>query len=133
MIEADGLTKENRIQVNDHGATITLLKNGLYRFTADENPTATVLDGKAQVYFGEKKIDMGKGRQTLLSENLKAEKFDTKKDDSLYAWSNTRSEYNAASSYHAAQSVSASGYSAGYGFDPAYGSGIGPWYGPGWY
>src|SRR5690349_9887100 len=134
MIEADGLTKENRVQINDHGASITIEKNGLYRFTADDNPTVAVLQGKAQVYFGDKKIELGKGHQTLLSENLKPEKFDTKKDDALYAWSNTRAQYDAASSYNAAKSVNVnSGYAAGYGFDAAYGSGIGPWYGPGWY
>jgi FecR protein len=133
MIEADGLMKENRIQVSVRGASIMIEKNGLYRFTADENPTAAVLDGKAQVYFGDKKIDLGKGRETLLSENLKPEKFDPKKEDDLYAWSNTRSEYDAASSYHAAKSVSVNSYSGGSGFDPAFGYGMGSWYGPGWY
>jgi len=33
---------------------------------------------------------MKKGRQVILAENLKPEKFDTK-DDELYAWSNVRS------------------------------------------
>jgi hypothetical protein len=133
MIEADGLTKENRIQVSDHGASILIEKNGLYRFTADENPTAAVLEGKAQVYLGDQKVALGKGRETLLVDNLKQQKFDTKKEDDLYAWSNTRSQYDAASSYHAAKSVNVNGYSGGYGFDPGYGSGFGSWYGPGWY
>jgi hypothetical protein len=134
IIEADGLIKENRIRITVHGASILIDKNGLYRFTADENPTAAVIEGKAQVYFGDKRIDLGKGHETLLSENLKAEKFDPKKEDDLYAWSNTRSEYDAASSYQAAKSVSVNSYSGGYAFDPAFGFGYGmPWYGPGWY
>ncbi len=126
MIEADGLLKENNIQVIDHGASITIEKNGLYRFTADDNPTAAVIDGKAEVYVGDKKTDIGKGHEIVLAD-LKEQKFDTKKEDDLYAWSNVRSEYDAATSYQSAKSLSANSFSAwgGYGFDPMYG--------PGWY
>ncbi len=126
MIEADGLLKENNIQVIDHGASITIEKNGLYRFTADDNPTAAVIEGRAEVYVGEKKTDIGKGREVVLAD-VKQEKFDRMKEDDLYAWSNVRSEYDAATSYQTAQNVSANSYGAwgGYGFDPMYG--------PGWY
>jgi hypothetical protein len=126
MIEAAGLLKDNNIQVLDHGATITLAKNGLYRFNADSTPTAAVLDGKAMVQVGEKKIHLKKGRETVLSEALKAEKFDKKKEDDLYAWSNVRSQYVAAASYQAANSMSA--YN-----DNGFAYGYGGWYGPGWY
>lgn len=126
MIEADGLLKENNVQVIDHGASITIEKNGLYRFTADDNPTAAVIEGKAEVYAGNKKTDIGRGHEMLLAD-LKQEKFDRKKEDDLYAWSNVRSEYAAATSYQAAKSVTAGNYGAwgGYGFNPMYGSG---WY-----
>jgi hypothetical protein len=121
------LVKDNNIQIIDHGSSTSIEKNGLYRFTADNPPTAAVLDGKASVAFGDRKINLKKGKQTVLAENLKAEKFDTKKEDSLYAWSNLRSEYEAAASYRVSQS--------------AYNSSLGRWRGfgyngfsgPGWY
>lgn len=127
MVEADGLLKDNNIQVIDHGASITLAKNGLYRFTADDNPSAAVIEGKAEVYFGDKKVDLGKGHQTLLAANLAQQKFDTKKEDDLYAWSNERSKYDAASSYQTATNSSLTNYNSwgGYGFDS--------FYSPGWY
>ena len=124
MLEVAGLTKDNNIQIISHGASITIAKNGLYRFNAGDPPTAATIDGKAQVYFGEKKIDLGKGRETVLSENLKAAKFDTKKEDELYAWSNVRSQYNAAVSYQSASAVSAGNYGVGYGYAG---------YRPGWF
>jgi FecR protein len=127
MLEVTGLVKDNSIQIIDHGSSTTIEKNGLYRFTADDPPTAAVLDGKALVAFGDRKINLKKGKQTVLAENLKAEKFDTKKEDSLFAWSNVRSEYEAAASYRVAQT--------------AYNSSVGGWRGfgyngfsgPGWY
>jgi len=135
MLESAGLVKENNIQVIDHGASITIEKDGLYRFTADEPPTVAVIDGKAEVYFGDQKIDLGKGHETILAPRLKSQKFDTKKEDDLYAWSNVRSEYEAAATYRTAKDLSVNGYSSygspyGYGWG---GYGLGGWYGPGWY
>jgi hypothetical protein len=125
MIEAAGLVKENNIQIIDHGGSITIQKNGLYRIIADEPPRAAVLEGKAEVYFGEQKIELGKGRETVIGETLKAQKFDKKKEDELYAWSNVRSEYDAAASYQVAKNVGNRGGGLGYGY--------GGWSGPGWY
>ena len=71
MLEVDDLVKGNHLAIIDHGASITLVKNGLYRFTADVPPTAAVLEGKAQVYVGEKKVELGKGHETVLADNLK--------------------------------------------------------------
>ena len=121
MIEVDQMVKDNRISVLNHGASIVIEKDGLYRFSADDAPRAAVLEGKAQIYFGDKKLDLGKGREVVLSDLLKAEKFDRKKEDDLYAWSNVRSQYNASVSYQAAQAAS-SGYSP-----------YGPGPGAGWY
>jgi len=127
MIEAAGLLKDNNLQVLDHGSLTTIKKNGLYRFTGDNPPVAAVLDGKAEVRFGESKLDLGKGHEAVLSAYLKSQKLDKDKDDDLYAWSNVRSEYDAAASYSAAKSVAASSY-AGYG--GGYGNGF---YNPGWF
>ena len=129
MLEVTGLMKDNGIQIVNHGSSITIEKNGLYRFTADNPPTAAVVDGKASVAFGDRKIDLKKGKQTVLAEDLKAEKFDTKKSDDLYAWSNVRSEYEAAASYRVAQSA----YNSSLGFGGWRGFGYNGFYSPGWY
>ena len=128
MLEATGLVKDNNVQVLNHGSIITIDKNGLYRFTADNPPTAAVLDGKATVTLDDHKIDLKKGKQTVLAENLKAEKFDTKKSDDLYAWSNVRSEYEAAASYRVSQTAYNSGGLGGW-----RGFGYNGFYSPGWY
>jgi hypothetical protein len=120
MIEAAGLLKDNNIEVINHGASITLEKNGLYRFRADNQPTAAVLEGKAEVRLGDRKLNLSKNRQTVLSESLKAEKFDPKQPDELYAWSNVRSQYQAAASYSAANSAIASNYGAWGGYAGSY-------------
>src|SRR5256885_12649745 len=115
MIEVDQIVKDCRVSVLNHGASILIEKEGLYRFNADDAPRVAVIDGKAQVYFGDKKLDLGRGREVVLSDLLKPEKFDRKKEDELYAWSNVRSQYNASVSYQAARSAPASGYGYGYG------------------
>ena len=119
MIEATGLVKDNNLEVLDHGTVTTVKKNGLYRFTADNPPTVAVFDGKARVEMGDRKVDLKKGRETVLAANLKAKKFDRKRTDDLYAWSNVRSEYQAAVSYRMARSANAGTLGAmGYGFGP---------------
>jgi len=127
MLEASGLLKEQSIQILNHGSSTTIAKNGLYRFTADDPPTAAVLDGKASVSLQDHKIDLKKGKQLVLAANSKPEKFDTKKEDQLYAWSNVRSEYGAAASYRVAQSAFNSGSGRWRGF------GYNGFSGPGWY
>jgi hypothetical protein len=129
MLEVTGLMKDTSVQIIDHGGSITIEKNGLYRFTADDPPTAAVLDGKATVTFGDRKIDLKKDKQTVLTENLKAEKFDAQKSDDLYAWSNVRSEYEAAASYRVSQSA----YNSSLAFGGWRGFGYNGFYGPGWY
>jgi hypothetical protein len=86
-----------------------------------------VIDGKAAVLVGDRKVEIGKGREVVLTANLKPEKFDRKREDDLYAWSNVRSEYNAAASYQAAKNVTINNYGGWSGL------GFGGWYGPGWY
>lgn len=128
FVEAAGLLKDNTVQVTDHGASITIEKNGLYRFKADDSPSVAVLEGKALVYFGEKKVELNKDREVLIGDVLTSEKFDPKQEDELYAWSNVRSEYEAAATYQAAQSVSANSFGGGWGI-----FGYSGLYGPGWF
>jgi hypothetical protein len=73
--------------------------------------------------------------QTVLAANLKSEKFNAKKDDDLYAWSNVRSEYDAGASYASARSATVNSYNNNsYGGWAGYpGGGFGYGFGPGWY
>jgi len=127
MIEATGLVKGSSVQVISHGASATIDKDGLYRFRADDPPSVAVLEGKARVSFSDKTVDVKKGREVILSENLKPEKFDAKKDDELYAWSNVRSEYDAAASYRVSRSAQMGL------LGNAYTSGVGGVASPGWF
>ncbi len=119
MVEADDIVKDNQVTVVDGGGSAVIDRNGLYKFTAGAGATASVLEGKTVVYFDSRKTELGKGHEVLLGEAAKPKKFDAKKEDDLYAWSNVRSEYNAASSYQASKDVNASSYGGvwgGYGF-----------------
>jgi FecR protein len=136
MIEVADLLKDNNIEILDRGGSMRIEKTGLYRVSADDPPTASVIEGKAELNFGERKIDLGKGRETVIAANLKAEKFNAKKEDDLYAWSNVRSEYDAGASYASARSASVNSYSNDtYGGWAGYpgGAGFGSGFGPGWY
>ena len=95
MVEAEAIHKQNDIRILDDDAQVALLKNGLYRFNA-ENDSVAVYDGKAKVYEGDESVDVKGGRQVLLNQPLKAKKFDkkaTEEADPLYAWSKLRSQY----------------------------------------
>jgi hypothetical protein len=133
MIEVDSLMKDNHVSLINHGASVVITKSGLYRFTAGDTPKASVLSGKAQVSTGNKTVEIGKGNELLLNDQLKQQKFDTKKEDELFAWSNVRSESDAASSYQTASNVSTMGFNS---FGGSFG-GFGPYgnnlVGPGWY
>jgi hypothetical protein len=131
MVEVAQLVKDNRLQILDQGGTITLQKTGLYKFTANP-PTAAVIEGKADVYFGDRNVELGKGRETVIAANLKSEKFNTKQEDDLYAWSNVRSEYDAAASYQTARNITINNY-GGFGPFGYYGWDYGWGFSPGWY
>jgi hypothetical protein len=117
MIELDQFVAGSSTSVLDHGSLTVLQKTGLYRFTADAVPTAAVLEGKADVNFGGKRIELGKNKQALLTDELTASKLDLNKTDDLYAWSNVRAQYDAAVSYQGAKSAYNSG---GYGYSSGY-------------
>ncbi len=127
MVEADDILKDNRVTVIDAGNTVTVERSGLYKFSAGDAPKVAVLEGKLDVYTGDRKTEVGKGHEFLLGQTHKTEKFDAKKEDDLYAWSNVRSQYNAASSYQAAKDVNASSYGGVWGD-----FGFGGFANPGW-
>lgn len=124
LVEATELFKDNNIQILCGNSSTKLLKAGLYRFNANSGQVA-VIDGKANVQRGDDRVALGKGRQVMLaSAKLKAEKFDTKQEDDLYAWSNLRSEYAAEASYASAKNINVNnyGWGAGWFWNPWYSS-----------
>jgi hypothetical protein len=127
LVDVAQLYKENNIHVLDDGASAHIEKTGLYRFNAD-NPQIAVIDGKATVLEGDNRIDLKKGREVSLNfAKLRADKFNTKQEDDLYAWSNLRSEYAAEASYATARSITVNNFGGGWG---SWGTGWfwNPWY-----
>jgi hypothetical protein len=121
MVEVDMIAPENRVTVVVNGYATQLMKKGIYRF--DTNPASVaVYDGKAAVTVDDKKIELGKNHELMLTGNLaqlKPQKFDTKNAGELYAWSKLRSQYMAQASVASAQMI--------YADNPWW------WYGTGWY
>jgi hypothetical protein len=117
LVEAAGLLKENHVTVLEHGATTTLIKDGLYSFNADLG-RVSVYDGEAMVREEDHTVALKKGKDVNLGGPLKAVKFDRHQMDDLYAWSSLRSQYESQANMGSAHS---------YAVNPGY------WYGPGWY
>jgi hypothetical protein len=93
MIEVDQKPKDAHLNVLEHGATASILKQGLYRFDSDQGRVA-VIDGKLSVDENGSSKEFGKGKEVLLSgEPLKTVGFDRKAEDDLYRWSSVRSGY----------------------------------------
>jgi hypothetical protein len=106
ILEADELMTDNRIQVKVGDSHSLIQKPGLYRFTAGPPATYAVIAGKSEVSAFGQTVELSKGRQMAILQPLKKRKFDSKREDDLYAWSNERSEYEAAASYQSARDAS---------------------------
>ena len=119
MLEADELLAGNHLVVSDHGVDTNIRKNGIYKFTSDP-PQVSVYDGKAQVFENDRSVQFGKGKQlTLVADaGLKPVKFDRQQTDSLYQWSDVRSEYLAEANQSSVQTILADPWG---------------WWGMGWY
>jgi hypothetical protein len=84
MVEVDYLPKQAGLDVMERGADASLLKEGLYKFNADEGQIQ-VIDGKAKVTDNGQSKEIGKGKEIVLNgAPLKDVKFDRKAEDSLY-------------------------------------------------
>jgi hypothetical protein len=144
IAEVTEIFKDSNLWVMMDGSSTRLAKQGLYDFNANSH-LVRVFDGKATVEQGDQHVNLKKGREVALGGPLKARHFDTKAtaaEDSLYAWSNLRSEYVAEASMQSARSIYVGGspywYGAGWYWNPywdMYGfiPGDGIWYSPfGW-
>ena len=123
MIEVAEIHHENDLRVVAGGATIRLLKTGLYDVDMNKGQFR-VFDGKAEVLEGDRHTNVGGGHRIALSGNpenakLKTTKFKKKnyQDGDLYRWSSLRSSYLAEANVDAASLYA--------------NNGAGPW-GPGW-
>jgi hypothetical protein len=127
LVDVAKLFKDNNIQILTGSSSTKLLKNGLYRFNAGTSEIA-VIDGKAEVWNNDQHVKLGKGKLVNLasaSGKLKANKFNTKQEDDLYAWSNLRAEYAAEATYATAKNINVYNYgglSSGWLWNPVYGS-----------
>jgi len=119
MLEVDNKPKDATITVLEHGATVSVLKQGLYRFDSGR-PSVAVIGGKLNVSENGASKQIGKGKQIVLDDNRKltAVNFDRNAKDDLYVWSEVRSSALAAANASTAQYVYA---------------GYAPFYGSGWY
>jgi hypothetical protein len=79
-----------------------------------------VYDGKAQVSRNDRTTEIGKGKELMLADAQKPNSFDRNMGDSLYQWSDVRSEYLAEANQSSVQMIVAG--------NPGLW-----WYGAGWY
>jgi hypothetical protein len=122
MVEVDLKPKEVQLDVLERGADAMLLKEGIYKFDADEGKVS-VIDGKADVTDNGASKELGRGKEVVLTgAALKPVSFDRKAEDQLYRWSQVRASYLAQANEASARTVYVSGGWGGYGG-----------YGPGWF
>lgn len=125
LIEAIDVHKENYIRVDQNGAAVRLLKNGLYDFDADHSQVR-VFQGEAEVRAGNQQIKLGDKHLLTLTTGgpLKGQGFERRQyEDEFYRWSALRSGYLAEASIDAARTYVGPG-PGWYGFG---------WVGLGWY
>ncbi|HWQ53336.1 MAG TPA: hypothetical protein VN442_06605 [Bryobacteraceae bacterium] len=123
VIEAGDILRDNAVTVVHHGASIQLVKRGLYRF--DGEPAAVrVFDGELLVTAGDRRIEVKEGRMLSLGSDLAVAKFDQDETDALDRWSRRRAEYVAMANVSAANSIRRSGNtwaSNGWAWNPYFG------------
>jgi len=122
MVEVAEILPANSVIINENGATIRLMKRGLYDFDATAGQIR-VFDGQADVTVADGKMVKVDGGHVLALVNdpkFKTHGFDKKvaEQDDFYRWSSLRSSYLAEANVSAARMY----YNGGPG-----------WYGPGWY
>jgi hypothetical protein len=119
MLEVDSKVKDASVTVSERGASASVLKEGLYRFDSEAGRMA-VVDGELNVTENGQTKKIGKGKEIVLESDprLKAESFDRNAKDSLYVWSEVRSQSLAQANASTARYLYA---------------GYGPYVGTGWY
>jgi hypothetical protein len=120
MVEVTNISKNNDIRIDENGAQVQLMKQGLYDFDPGHSQVR-VFKGEAEVFQNDQKIKVGDQRELTLNttEKPKPQKFDERQyADDFYRWSGLRSGYLAEADADAAH---------------LYVNGGPGWYGAGWY
>lgn len=95
LLECVELAKGTSLSLVHGGATVFVLRPGLYRVGGDP-AQVRIYDGKARVTLAGGSVEMKSGRFLMLDgTSLKAQKFNKKKElaDSFYRWSAYRAQY----------------------------------------
>lgn len=121
-VEVAEIHKENDLRIDQNGASIRLLKTGLYDFDATKS-VVRVFKGEASVHHsnGKRFTIKGDHQLDLTSHPLKSLGFDAKQYDTsdLYRWSSLRSAYEAEANVNAASTYADGGsFNAGWMWDP---------------
>ena len=123
LVEVAELSKEDHITVSFMDRTVSVHKNGLYRF--DSEPALfRVYEGEAVIGDGREALTVKKGKQVALdSKMMVADKFDPKVGDELYRWASRRAGYLSMANVASAKSIVDRGGSwstSGWYFNPWY-------------
>lgn len=123
VVECAELAKDEALTITYKDATISLLRNGFYRFDSDP--------AQLKVYDGEASVTRAGTTQTVRHSHLLplegpavAAKFDDQAGDSLTSWARRRSEYVATANISAAREAGryGSGWaSGGWAWSPYFG------------
>lgn len=104
IVECSAMAKGDVVTLVYKDATISLVKNGLYR--VDSEPAQLrVYDGEARVELAGQTQVVKKARLLPLNGVSVAEKFDTKTGDALFRWARQRGEYLAMANPSAARGL----------------------------
>lgn len=110
LIECTSLPKHAHLAVTFRQATLSILKDGVYRLDSDP-VQLKVYAGEARVLQGGQAQTVGRGRLLVLDGVSASRKFNDQTGDALYQWSRQRSEFLAAASVSAAKYVLQTGVS----------------------
>jgi hypothetical protein len=112
MVECDDAPKDNAVTLLYKGATMLLVKHGLYRLDANQ-ARFQVYDGESIVKSETGPLTLKSGKRTTLAGALIAENFDRRQGDELYIWSSQRSSYLAKANVASAMALRDSGSYSG--------------------
>ncbi len=123
LLEAAELGKGELVTVMYKDTTVSLLKEGLYRFDS-EPAELRVFSGEALVESSGQRVVVGKGKLLPFDGTLVVQKFDRERTDPFDRWSGRRAEQLAVANVYAARSIRDNGVawrSSGWYFNPYFG------------
>jgi hypothetical protein len=120
IVECSAMAKGDVITLIHKDATISLVKNGVYRLDS-EPAQLRVYDGEARVEQAGQAQVVKKARLLPLNGVSVAEKFDNKTGDALYRWARLRGEYLAMANPSAARGLRNVGVNS-WVYNPYYGA-----------